>query len=87
MSLMFCIGICEHTCTSHVSGIYLPVNGSIMLHSVCGCNEHAYQQRGDIISRDGSFICDAVSSICFNSRDSLLVDSRQILDDLIVEVR
>ena len=56
-----------------------------MFSSVDGCNEPTYRDRVNISSSDGSFDCDAGSSIYFNIRDVVIADSRKVLGSLLAE--
>ena len=86
-SLMLYLERCQDIFIVHALDIDLPSNGDATLISVDGCDDPAYQCRGHASYRDGRFGCDVVSSIFFNSRDSILVDSRQVFDSLLIGVR
>ena len=58
-----------------------------MLYIVGGCDKRTHLDRGDDSSSAGSFGYDAINSICFNSRDDVLADSRKIVDALLIKVR
>ena len=72
---------------SHVLGVHDYDNGTTMLSSICTCDDPSCRDRGDVCSSDGTLSCDVVSSICFSSRETVLVDVRQVLDALLIEFR
>ena len=61
-------------------GIHHPRNRAIILRSVDGCDDPAYRDLGDVCSNDVSFRSDAVSRICINGMDAVLIDARQVLN-------
>ena len=85
--IMVDLECCQDTCIDHGLGIHCTGNGSIMISSVDGCDNPNYRDRGDVSSSDGIFVCDFISSICFNVRDTVLADARQVIDALLVKVR
>ena len=77
----------QDTCMSHALGMNYPGNVAIMLFSVDGYNEHNCRDRGCTRSRDGSFSYDAITSIRFNNRHSILAHAIRIIDAPFIEVR